>query len=57
MYVKETGKLSYLNYQLNKEVMFCCSLPQLRDKLEVFENFVKNEVSEFKQSLYEVVKE
>ena len=52
MYVKETGKLSYLNYQLNKEVIFCCSLPQLRDKLEVFENFVKIEMSEFKQSLY-----
>ena len=57
MYVKETGKLSYLNYQLNKEVIFCCSLPQLRDKLEVFEKFVKNGMSEFKQSLYEVVKE
>ena len=57
MYVKETGKLSYLNYQLNKEVIFCCSLPQLRDKLEVFENFVKKEMSEFKQLLYEVIKE
>ena len=57
MYVKETGKLSYLNYQLNKEVIFCCSLPQLRDKLEVFENFVKKEMSEFKRLLYEVIKE
>jgi len=47
VYVKETGKLSYLNYQLNKEVIFGCSLPQLRDKLEVFENFVKKEMSEF----------